>query len=88
MIDEAELTVLATPEEGEVAAPLIHPAGASRPVVLGHGASTTMRRAALEPHMQDAADHGCKILGRSRDGGEDGFVEMACVVREWAAGSG
>jgi predicted alpha/beta-hydrolase family hydrolase len=38
-------------------------------------------------HMVDTADHGYKILKRSRTGGEDVFAEMARVVREWAGGS-
>ena len=41
------------------------------------------RRATL--HALDTADHGYKILKRSRTSEEDVFVEMARVVREWAA---
>lgn len=41
------------------------------------------RRAAL--HAVDTADHGYKILKRSRSSPEDVFAEMARVVREWAA---
>jgi predicted alpha/beta-hydrolase family hydrolase len=37
-------------------------------------------------HAVDTADHGDKILKRSRASEEDVFVEMARVVREWAAG--
>jgi hypothetical protein len=37
-------------------------------------------------HAVDTADHGYKVLKRSRAGEEDVFVEMARVVREWAAG--
>jgi predicted alpha/beta-hydrolase family hydrolase len=37
-------------------------------------------------HAVDTADHGYKVLKRSRTGGEDVFVEMARVVREWASG--
>jgi predicted alpha/beta-hydrolase family hydrolase len=36
-------------------------------------------------HAVDTADHGYKILKRSRTGGEDVFAEMARVVREWAS---
>jgi uncharacterized protein len=36
-------------------------------------------------HPLDTADHGFKILKRSRKGEEDVFVEMARVVREWAS---
>jgi predicted alpha/beta-hydrolase family hydrolase len=35
-------------------------------------------------HTVDTADHGYKVLKRSRASGEDVFVEMARVVREWA----
>ena len=35
-------------------------------------------------HALDTADHGYKVLKKSRKGGEDVFVEMARVVREWA----
>jgi hypothetical protein len=37
-------------------------------------------------HAVDTADHGDKVLQRSSAGAEDAFVEMARVVREWAAG--
>lgn len=37
-------------------------------------------------HLLDTADHGFRILKRSRKNEEDVFVEMARVVREWAAG--
>jgi hypothetical protein len=33
----------------------------------------------------DTADHGYKVLKKSRTGAEDVFVEMARVVREWAS---
>jgi predicted alpha/beta-hydrolase family hydrolase len=36
-------------------------------------------------HTLDTADHGFKILKRSRASAEDVFVEMARVVRDWAA---
>ena len=42
------------------------------------------RRATL--HVLDTADHGYKVLKKSRASEEDVFVEMARVVREWAAG--
>jgi uncharacterized protein len=35
-------------------------------------------------HALDTADHGYKVLKKSRKGGEDVFVEMARVVRDWA----
>jgi predicted alpha/beta-hydrolase family hydrolase len=43
------------------------------------GKSTTL-------HHLDTADHGFRTLKRSRKSGEDVFVEMARVVREWASG--
>jgi predicted alpha/beta-hydrolase family hydrolase len=35
-------------------------------------------------HLIDTADHGFRILKRTRESKEDVFVEMARVVREWA----
>jgi len=40
------------------------------------------KRATL--HLLDTADHGYKILKKTRKSDEDVFVEMARVVREWA----
>jgi predicted alpha/beta-hydrolase family hydrolase len=37
-------------------------------------------------HQLDTADHGFRTLKRSRKSGEDVFVEMARIVREWANG--
>jgi predicted alpha/beta-hydrolase family hydrolase len=37
-------------------------------------------------HRLDTADHGFRTLKRSRKNGEDVFVEMARVVREWSIG--
>ena len=42
------------------------------------------RRATL--HAVDTADHGYKVLKRSRASGEDVFAEMARVVKSWASG--
>jgi predicted alpha/beta-hydrolase family hydrolase len=36
-------------------------------------------------HLLDTADHGFRILKRSRKSEEDVFVEMARVVRDWAS---
>ena len=41
------------------------------------------KRATL--HLLETADHGFRILKRSRKSEEDVFVEMARVLREWAA---
>jgi uncharacterized protein len=53
-----ERTFLATPEKGEVSALLIRPRGASHLLVLGHGASTTMRHATLQAIAEALADAG------------------------------
>src|SRR4029077_1526350 len=50
-----------------------------RPVCAKLGARATL-------HAVDTADHGYKVLKRSRVSKEDVFAEMARVVREWAAG--
>jgi predicted alpha/beta-hydrolase family hydrolase len=39
-------------------------------------------------HILDTADHGYKVLKKSRTSTEDIFVEMARVVRGWASGLG
>lgn len=36
-------------------------------------------------HVLDTADHGYKVLKKSRTSTEDVFVEMARIVKEWAA---
>ena len=36
-------------------------------------------------HVLDTADHGYKVLKKSRTSEEDVFVEMARVVRDWAS---
>jgi predicted alpha/beta-hydrolase family hydrolase len=36
-------------------------------------------------HAVDTADHGYKVLKRSRTSKEDVFAEMARIVREWAS---
>ncbi len=38
-------------------------------------------------HLLDTADHGFRVLKRSRTSEEDVFVEMARVVRDWASRS-
>jgi len=56
--DAQELKFVATPEKGEVSALLIRPKNATHLLVLGHGASTTMRHATLESIAQNLADVG------------------------------
>src|SRR5215470_18666795 len=58
MMGEKELKFPATPEKGEVSALLIRPKGASHLLVLGHGASTTMRHATLQAIAEALADAG------------------------------
>jgi predicted alpha/beta-hydrolase family hydrolase len=55
---EKALKFITTPEKGEVSALLIRPAGASHLLVLGHGASTTMRHATLQAIAEALADVG------------------------------
>jgi predicted alpha/beta-hydrolase family hydrolase len=50
-----------------------------RPVSKKLGKSATL-------HLLDTADHGFRVLNRSRKSDEDVFVEMARVTREWASG--
>jgi predicted alpha/beta-hydrolase family hydrolase len=75
--DAAEIRFVATPEKGEVSGLLIRPAGASHLLVLGHGASTTMRHATLQSIAEALADVGIATLrynfpyaehGKGRDG--------------------
>lgn len=49
-----------------------------RPVCEGLGERATL-------HVLDTADHGYRVLKKSRTGDEDVFVEMARSVRDWAA---
>ena len=50
-----------------------------RPVCKKLGKSATL-------HLLDTADHGYRVLKRTRKSAEDVFVEMARVVKDWAAG--
>jgi predicted alpha/beta-hydrolase family hydrolase len=56
MMVEKELKFVATPEKGEVSALLVRPEGATHLLVLGHGASTTMRHATLKSIAEALAD--------------------------------
>jgi predicted alpha/beta-hydrolase family hydrolase len=55
---EKELKFVATPQKGEVSALLVRPEGATHLLVLGHGASTTMRHATLKAIAEALADAG------------------------------
>lgn len=68
---------LATPEKGEVSALLIRPEKATHLLVLGHGASTTMRHATLQAIAERLAEVGIATFrynfpysenGKGRDG--------------------
>jgi hypothetical protein len=48
-----------------------------RPVIKKLGDHATL-------HLLDTADHGYKILKKTRQSDEDVFVEMARVVSEWS----
>ena len=58
MMGEKELKFPATPEKGDVSGLLLRPAHASHLLVLGHGASTTMRHATLKAIAGALADAG------------------------------
>ena len=58
MMVEKELKFVATPEKGEVSALLVRPERATHLLVLGHGASTTMRHATLKAIAEALADAG------------------------------
>jgi predicted alpha/beta-hydrolase family hydrolase len=51
-----EVRFLATPEKGEVSAILMRPDGATHLLVLGHGASTSMRHATMQRIAEVMAD--------------------------------
>src|SRR3954470_3707291 len=53
-----EAQFVATPEKGEVSALLVRPKDATHLLVLGHGASTTMRHATLKSIAEALADAG------------------------------
>lgn len=48
-----------------------------KPAVQNLGSRATL-------HLLDTADHGYKVLKKSRTSNEDVFVEMTCAVRGWA----
>ncbi|HKQ72273.1 MAG TPA: alpha/beta family hydrolase [Blastocatellia bacterium] len=70
-----------------VTAPMLFLSGArdemADPDLLGSVCKKLGKRATLHP--LDTADHGFRILKRSRKSEEDVFVEMARIVREWAS---
>jgi predicted alpha/beta-hydrolase family hydrolase len=56
MMVEKDLKFVATPEKGEVSALMVRPEGATHLLVLGHGASTTMRHSTLKSIAEALAD--------------------------------
>jgi len=84
-----ELKFLATPEKGEVSALLIRPHNASHLLVLGHGASSTMRHAMLQTIAERLADEGIATFrynfpysenGRGRDRNETCVATVRAAV--------
>lgn len=76
MKEAVELKFVATPEQGEVSAILMRPAEATALILLGHGASSTMRHATLQKIAEHMAAVGIATLrynfpysehGRGRD---------------------
>jgi predicted alpha/beta-hydrolase family hydrolase len=57
-----EIKFIATPEKGEVSGLIIRPARATHLLVLGHGASTTMRHPTLQAIAESLADVGVATL--------------------------
>ncbi|MEO7538996.1 MAG: alpha/beta family hydrolase [Pyrinomonadaceae bacterium] len=85
-----ELKFVATPAKGEVSALIVRPAGASHLLVLGHGASTTMRHATLEKIAQNLANVDIATLRYnfpySENGrGRDSTATCAATVRSAVA---
>jgi predicted alpha/beta-hydrolase family hydrolase len=85
-----EMKVLATAEKGEVSALLIRPAGASHMLVLGHGASTSMRHATLQTIAERMADVGIatfryNFLYMEHGAGRDSQEVCAATVRSAVA---
>src|SRR5262249_1804049 len=77
--DVRELRFLAAPEKGQGSALLMRPGDASHLLVLGHGASTSMRHATLQTIAERMADAGIATFrynfpymehGRGRDSQE------------------
>ena len=63
MVQQAEeMSFVATPEKGEVSALLLRPAAATHLLVLGHGASTDMRHAALQNIAERMAEAGIATM--------------------------
>lgn len=54
----SEIRFLATPDKGEVSAILMRPDGATHLLVLGHGASTSMRHATMQRIAEVMAEQG------------------------------
>src|SRR6516165_3911743 len=92
-----EMKFIATPEKGEVSALLLRPDDASLLLVLGHGASTSMRHATLQTIAERLADRGIATFrynfpymeyGKGRDSAEvcTATVRAAVAAANRAAG--
>lgn len=60
--EATEIKFIATPEKGKVSGLIIRPARATYLLVLGHGASTTMRHPTLQAIAENLADVGIATL--------------------------
>src|SRR5213082_799072 len=58
MSNEVESKFVATPEKGQLSSLLMRPNGASQLLVLGHGASTSMRHQTLQTIAERLAEVG------------------------------
>jgi uncharacterized protein len=88
--DGRELKFLATPEKGEVSALLVRPEGATHLLVLGHGASTNMRHAAMQSIADRLAEAGVATLRYNfpyaeHGKGRDAQAVCTATVREAVA---
>jgi len=88
MIGEKELKFPATPEKGDVSGLLTRPAHASHLLVLGHGASTSMRHATLKAIAGALADAGIATFRYNfpyAEHGTDRDAQAVCTVTVRAA---
>src|SRR5215212_8641111 len=60
--EATEIKFIATPDKGEVSGLIIRPARATHLLVLGHGASTTMRHPTLQAIAESLAEVGIATL--------------------------
>ena len=90
MMGEKELKFPATPEKGDVSGLLMRPAQASHLLVLGHGASTSMRHATLKAIAEALADAGIATFRYNFPYAEHGTgrdAQAVCTATVRAAGA-